>query len=123
LRAEQGHTEWLTSQSRIVTTDHSSAQPSSEFPLSGRTTEQRLFNTDDTLRTAGHGLELMEHWEFGFWSSEWRRESQFAAANKQNVITGIINRERCAWKQMNPWFPRKLRGYCSGTWTRTKNKR
>jgi hypothetical protein len=33
------------------------------------------------------------------------------------VLNGVSGNKKC------PWFPRKLRGYSWGTWTRTKNKR
>lgn len=38
--------------------------PLKSFTLDSRTTEQRLFNTDDTLAAATHGLELLESIQF-----------------------------------------------------------
>jgi hypothetical protein len=44
-------------------------------------------------------------------------ESSLAPKVSLRALRSVSGNEKC------PWFPRKLRGYSWGTWTRTKNKR
>jgi hypothetical protein len=59
-----------------------------------RTTAQRLRNADETLLTAGRGLELLEHWEFTTTDTEWIVEVRQGRVRQLPLIVRNEARER-----------------------------